>query len=103
MLPEGKSLGNPPNALSPLVTAEVLGGDFDEDLLLHQAQEMRSMPPTWSSYPTAYLSFVDLSKPSLILFMLSASTTSQTNKFQMCTKYYFILFDLQLRPSILYL
>lgn len=38
MLPEGKSLGNPPNALSPLVTAEVLGGDLNGDLLLHQAQ-----------------------------------------------------------------
>lgn len=35
MLPEGKPLGNPPNALSPLVTAQVLGGDFDGYLLLY--------------------------------------------------------------------
>lgn len=100
MLPEGNLWGNLPNSLSPLVTAQVLGGYLDRDLLLHQAQEMRGMTQTWPSYPTAYLSFVDLSKPLLILFMLSASTTSQTNKFQMCTKYYFILFDLQLLPSI---
>lgn len=35
MLHEGKSLVNPPNALPPLVTAKVLGGDLDDDLLSH--------------------------------------------------------------------
>ena len=74
MLPEG-NLWVIYLILSPIVTVEVLGGDLDRDLLLHQAQEMRGMPQTWPSYPTAYLSFVDLSKPLLILFMLSASTT----------------------------
>jgi hypothetical protein len=82
------------------MTAQVLGGEFDGDLLLLQ---VRSMPQTWPSYPTVYLSSMDLPKPLLILFIFSDSMTSQAKKFQMCTKYYFILCNLQLPFPISYL
>ena len=95
----GKSLVNPPNTVPPFhppppqwqhrcrveTSMMVIFGCTKP--------KMTSLPWTWPSYPTVDLSSMDLPKPLLILLMLSDSTTSQANKFQMCTKYYFILLD----------
>jgi len=102
MLPGGKPLVNLPT-LCPTVPASDSSVQVGNSVVIlgSAKPKMTSLRWTWPSNPTADLSSMDLPKPLLILFMLPVSTTSQANKFQMWTKYYFILLNylLQLHAS----